>query len=115
VYIISQKVNEYDAGLFLLRIRSVNNEFTLPNKLFECIQGRIPMAIWPNPEMGKFIQEHKVGWVSSEPTIESMAARLNSLGYDEIWEAKRNTEIAAQKTSAEISAALLKQKIEELL
>ena len=73
----------------------------LPNKLFEFIQGRLAIAIWPSPEMARIVHEYKCGIVSEDFTIESIANRLNSLSVQDIMKFKQNSHTAADFLCAE--------------
>ncbi|MCK4820253.1 capsular biosynthesis protein, partial [bacterium] len=98
---ISNALNEYDIGLFLLPPESFSYRMALPNKLFEFIQGRLAIAIWPSPEMARIVHEYKCGIVSEDFTIESIANRLNSLSEKDIMKFKQNSHKAAAFLCAE--------------
>jgi glycosyltransferase involved in cell wall biosynthesis len=111
---ISKRINEFDIGIFLLRIRSINNRFALPNKLFEFIQGRLAVALWPSPEMEKVVKKFNAGWVSADATVTSIAGILNKLSHTDIYQAKLNSEIASREFASENSAAILREKVQTL-
>ena len=94
-------INNYDIGLYLLPPESFNHRMALPNKLFEFIQGRLAIAIWPSPEMAKIVDEYKCGIVSEDFTIDSIANRLNSLSAKDIIKFKQNSHKAAAFLCAE--------------
>ena len=94
-------INKYDIGLFLLPPESFSYRMALPNKLFEFIQGRLAIAIWPSPEMARIVNEYKCGIVSEDFTIESIANRLNSLSAKDIMKFKQNSHKAAAFLCAE--------------
>jgi hypothetical protein len=98
---ISHTLNEYDIGLFLLPQESFSYRMALPNKLFEFIQGRLAIAIWPSPEMARILTEYNCGIVSKDYTIESMAKGLNSLTTQDIMKFKQNSHRAADFLCAE--------------
>jgi len=94
-------INKYDIGLFLLPPESFSYRMALPNKLFEFIQGRLAIAIWPSPEMARIVHECKCGIASEDFTIESIANRLNSLSVQDIMKYKQNSHNAADLLCAE--------------
>jgi len=98
---LSSVINNYDIGLYLLPPGSFNHKMALPNKLFEFIQGRLAIAIWPSPEMARIVHEYKCGIVSEDFTIESIANRLNSLSVQDIMKFKQNSHTAADFLCAE--------------
>ena len=46
--LIAGKLNNYDVGLYMLRPSTFNTYMALPNKIFEFIQARLVIAIWPS-------------------------------------------------------------------
>jgi glycosyltransferase involved in cell wall biosynthesis len=73
---IPSVANAYDIGVFLLPPQHVNQEFTLPNKLFEYIQGRIIPAIGPSPEMARVVRKWDCGIVAEDFTPAAFAAAI---------------------------------------
>lgn len=106
---ISRGINRYDIGVFMLGDDSFNMEYALPNKFFEFIQARLSIAIWPSPEMARIVNDHKLGWVTKERTIEAMATLLNNLSSDEIFKAKEQANTISQEFSSEKSFSKLKE------
>lgn len=98
---ISKILNEYDIGLFLLWPASFNYRLALPNKLFEYIQGRLAVAIWPSPEMARLVSQYSCGIISEDFSIESIANSINRLTIEELCQYKNNSEIAASEVCAE--------------
>lgn len=93
--------NAYDIGVFLLPPQHVNQEFALPNKLFEYIQGRIVPAIGPSPEMARIVREWDCGIVAEDYTPESFAAAIAGTSRARLTELKENVDRAAHELSAE--------------
>ena len=112
---ISEAINEYDIGLYLLDAAGFNNRMALPNKLFEYIQGRLAIAIWPSPEMARIVKEYNCGVVSENFTIESMAEVLNNLSTEDIHRFKQNSHQAASTLCAETNRQILLEKVQELI
>lgn len=98
---IPRVANAYDIGVFLLPPQHVNQEFTLPNKFFEYIQGRIVPAIGPSPEMARLVREFDCGIVSEDFTPEAFAAAIATTSRERLNELKRNADQAARQLSAE--------------
>jgi glycosyltransferase involved in cell wall biosynthesis len=112
---IPERINGYDIGLFLLSPETFSYRMALPNKLFEFIQGRLAIAIWPSPEMAKIVNEYKCGIVSGDFTIESIAKQLNSLSTKDIEKFKMNSHKAAGHLCAENNKDILLNIVEKLL
>jgi hypothetical protein len=98
---IPRKTNQYDIGLFLLWPEAFNYRMALPNKLFEFIQARLAVAIWPSPEMARLVKECNCGVVSEDFSLKSTASILNSLTHRDIWKYKQKAHVAAKIMNAE--------------
>lgn len=98
---IPESINKYDIGLYFLNPSGFNNTMALPNKLFEFIQGRLAVAIWPSPEMARIVKKYKCGVVSEEFSIRSMAKILNKLSSEDIMQFKQSSHEAAPELCAE--------------
>ena len=112
---ISKTISQYDIGLYLLDSGGFNNRMALPNKLFEYIQGRLAVAIWPSPEMARIVKQYNCGVVSDEFTIESMAEVLNNLSTEDIQRFKQKSHQAASTLCAETNRQILLEKVQELI
>jgi len=93
--------NGYDIGVFLLPPQHVNQEFTLPNKFFEYIQGRIVPAIGPSPEMARIVRKWDCGIVAEDYTAEAFAAAIAGTNRARLAELKENVDRAARELTAE--------------
>jgi hypothetical protein len=93
--------NAYDIGVFLLPPRHVHQEFTLPNKFFEYIQGRIVPAIGPSPEMTRIVREWDCGIVAADFTPAAFAAAIAATSRARLAELKENVDRAARELCAE--------------
>ncbi len=107
-------LNNYDIGIFLLPPTGINPKYTLPNKLFEFIQGRLACIVSPNIEMKNIVKKYDVGWVSNDFTPESMAKILNNTNIEEINIKKSNSHKYAYELSAERNFKLINQSVKLL-
>jgi len=98
---IATVINNYDIGLYMLWPTSFNTKMALPNKLFEFIQGRLAVSIWPSPEMAKVVKKYNLGIVAGDFTIQSIAEKLNDLSTEDILRMKNNSHKAANILCAE--------------
>ena len=112
---IVPKLNNYDIGLHLMPPESFNNKMALPNKLFEFIQGRLGIAIWPSPEMAALVKSHHLGVVADDFNIPSMASALNKLSYIDIINFKENSHSTANILCAEQNRIHLHSMVSSLL
>jgi hypothetical protein len=100
-------LHEYDIGLFLLSPKTYNYRMALPNKLFEFIQARLAVLIWPSPEMARVVRQFDCGIVSEHFTRESVSRELNALTAERIKAYKKNSHVAAKHLCAEQNRRLL--------
>jgi hypothetical protein len=98
---IVSTLNKYDIGLFLLDPTAFNYRMALPNKLFEFIQARLVVAIWPSPEMARITEAYDLGVVSDQFSVEAAAGKLNALATEDIVRFKQNAHQAAGMFCAE--------------
>jgi hypothetical protein len=112
---IVSTLNKYDIGLFLLDPTAFNYRMALPNKLFEFIQARLVVAIWPSPEMARIVEAHGLGIVSDQFSVESAAAQLNALTTEDIVRFKQNSDQAAGVYCAEKNQDKLTGIVEKLI
>jgi glycosyltransferase involved in cell wall biosynthesis len=98
---IARFANSYDVGVFLLPPRHINQEFTLPNKFFEYIQGRIVPAVGPSPEMARILRAWDCGIVADDYSAEAFAAAIAGTSRERLAELKKNVDRAASELCAE--------------
>jgi hypothetical protein len=98
---IISTLHNYDLGLFLLSPKAYNYRMALPNKLFEFIQARLGVVVWPSPEMAKIVNKFQIGVVTDEFSIASAAESLKRLTSDHIRAFKGRSHAAAQVLCAE--------------
>lgn len=88
------------AGLSLDKPQSPNYIHSLPNKLFDYIQARVPVIASSVKEVKQIVEEHQVGEVVNEVTPEAIAAVVqNWINHPEIH--------AQYKTNCSLAAATL--------
>jgi len=98
---IVKTISVYDFGLYLLAPNTFNNRMALPNKIFEFIQGRLALAIWPSQEMVRIVKKYQNGVYSTDFNVREMAHVLNRLTNENILNMKRNSCIAANELNAD--------------
>lgn len=101
---IARAINKYDIGIFMLHPGAFNYRYSLPNKLFEYIQARLAVAIWPSPEMKRIVLDEDIGVVSSEYTNNSMTECLRQVTEQDIRRFKANSGNVARRYSAEVES-----------
>jgi hypothetical protein len=107
--------NNYDIGIYLLPPVNINQQFSLPNKLFEFIQARLAVAIGPSPGMARIVQDYGCGIVVDDFAPETLAAGLNGLTPTDIARFKRASDAAAKELCAEKNEPVIVGAIEDAL
>jgi glycosyltransferase involved in cell wall biosynthesis len=107
---ICETINKFDIGIFLLKGDNFNYLNALPNKLFEFIQARLAVAVSPNPEMARIVEQYSLGAVAKDYTPASMAEAIKKVaGQLKLF--KQNADAAAHKTSAENNYQFMREFI----
>ncbi|MEJ1237723.1 hypothetical protein WBG78_06330 [Chryseolinea sp. T2] len=111
---VVRTVNTYDIGVFLLPPINFNYENTLPNKLFDFIQGRLAVAIGPTPEMAEIVEQYHIGVIASDFTPVALAKKLMPLTASDITSFKNRSALAALDLNAEKNAAIILHLVNEV-
>ena len=82
-----------DLGLSLEEDLGLNYRFALPNKIFDYIQGEVPILVSNLPEMSKVISAYKVGEIVKNRTPEKLAKQIK-----EVLEKEYTKELKLAKT-----------------
>lgn len=111
---ISNFINQFDIGLFILEPVNFNYEMALPNKFFEFIQARLAIAIGPSPEMQKIVVAEGNGIVTESFEEAEMAETLNSLSAEKIQEMKKKSHRVAWKYSNHHNEQVMENLLQDL-
>ena len=87
----------------------------LPNKIFEFIQGRLALAIWPSPEMVRIVDRYQNGVYSRDFDVKQMAQILNRLTTEDIMRMKRRSHAAANELNSEKTRTQLLEIVDSLI
>lgn len=101
---LTETLNKYDIGIYMLDPSSFNCRYALPNKIFEFIQARLAVASWPSPEIASLVNKYNCGVISQKFTLEALANELNDLSVSQINQFKKNSDIASQEVNAQKTA-----------
>ena len=100
-------LNRYDIGVYILEPNSLNNRYSLPNKFFEFIQGRIAVAVGPSPEMARLVRRYDLGVVADDFSSEAMTHALSRLTREQVIHYKERADAAANDLCYERASAEL--------
>ncbi|MEO7988840.1 MAG: hypothetical protein ABI663_04815 [Chryseolinea sp.] len=105
----------YDMGIILVPPVNFNYENGLPNKLFDCIQARLAMAVGPLREIAQITNQFNIGVVSHDFTAQGMALALSKLTLEDINRFKENSKEAASRLSADYNKSLLLETLNQII
>lgn len=88
-------LNDYDLGFCYFPPTTINILYGLPNKLFECIQGRIGLLIGPSPNMMPFVRDYGCGFITPAFDVAQTVAVMNSITQEQLQLVKQASDKAA--------------------
>lgn len=112
---IAETINRFDIGLYMMPPANFNSIHALPNKVFEFIQARLALAVWPTPEMARLVTEHGVGIVAKSFSTQALAQQLNMLAPNDIADYKLASQRAADQLSANHYGDRFREIVKSLL
>jgi len=112
---ISEELNNFDIGCYILKPSNFNNLNALPNKFFEFIQGRLALAIGPSPEMAGIVKKYDLGVVAKDFTAQSMADEIRTLTPEKIMYYKNQCHENAYELSSEKDEQLILETVNKIL
>jgi len=98
---LASTLREYDLGVHVLRPLNFNNQWAMPNKVFDYIQARLGLLIGPSAEMAPFVRDLGVGVVADGFEVEDIVRALDALTPEVVDRLKRAADAAAKGVSAE--------------
>ena len=96
---ISKKISDFDISLIITDKNSINHEYSMPNKLFESINGRLCLVTSPSIEISKFIKKYKCGVVSNNYKLNNIAYNIKKLNKKKIFNYKIASNMISKKFS----------------
>ncbi|GGI47660.1 hypothetical protein BCL57_002373 [Agromyces flavus] len=94
-------LNGFDLGIHVLPPVNFNNEWALPNKLFDYVQARLGVVVGPSAEMAEYVRTHDLGLVLDDFSAEALTRALDALDREAVAGFKRSADAAAEPMSAE--------------
>jgi hypothetical protein len=99
-----RRLNSYDVGVHVIAPTNFNNRWSLPNKFFDYVQGRLGLIIGPSPEMQRILEEKQLGAVSGDFGAPALAKVLDSLTIETVrlWKTNANTHARALSSESQV-------------
>lgn len=91
----------YDVSLVMFPATTFNLEHSLPNKLFEAVQGRVGVIVGPSPDMAELVRRHGLGRVLEQSDAASLHRAVTTMTREDVDRWKRAAHAAAEELSAE--------------
>ena len=112
---LPQTLSQFDVGVYLLPAVNLNNQYALPNKLFEFLHAGLAIAIGPSPEMAAVVQAEMVGVVAPSFEPAALAACLNALQPDKISQFRRNAWAAREHYTSQAAEQAIAASVERAM
>jgi len=113
--VIPAAARSADVGVFFTPLRTVQHQFTLPNKLFEYIAAGLAVAVSPGADLKALVADYGIGVVSADPTPKGIAAAINKLTPETVSGFRLKARDAAQVLCWEQERNRLRICLETLL
>lgn len=107
-------VSSTDWGFLLLEDISINNDYALPNKLFDYVMGGLPVIVSNLKEMSKFVTENDVGYVVDPRDTKSVISILKNITHKTKYKYNLQLEKASKKYCWENQEKILLKIYESL-
>ncbi len=112
---LNATLNRFDVGVHLLPPVNFNNEWSLPNKIFDYVQARLGIIVGPSPEMVDYVRRFQLGAVTDGFTPTSLAATLDDLTAAQVTAWKQSSNEHAHVLSAESQVLIWKNAIDSMV
>lgn len=112
---LPEEIHRYDVGVFCAQPVCLSDEYALPNKFFENIQGRLAQVTTPMPAMKEALSEWGVGYTVEGFGIDETQLALRGLNAELVWQYKLKANEAAQHFCWESFAPRLHESVASCL
>ena len=112
---IVKTLNLYDVFLCVISPSNYSLKYSLPNKFFEAVQGRLAIVIGPSPEMKRVLDTFKLGVCSDDFKPESIAKAISMMSKKQIDQFKANSDKNAIDLCAEKAMETIRQIVKDAI
>jgi glycosyltransferase involved in cell wall biosynthesis len=110
---IARRINDWDLEIIFYPPTIPNLKYSLPNKFFEAIEGRLGIVAGESPEMARLIREYGIGAVVDGWRGEDLAVTINALTADDIVAMKSGTQAAARELNSQTERLVFEEILKE--
>lgn len=108
---LAKEINPFDVEVMFFPPVTENLMWTLPNKLFEAIQGRLALVTGPTLLMKQAVEEFGNGVVTAGWTPRDLADAINGLTAESVTAMKQASDRAADTANAEAEKSVFFRSI----
>ncbi|MDF0514640.1 glycosyltransferase family 1 protein [Agromyces sp. H3Y2-19a] len=108
-------LNGYDVGVHLLPPVNFNNEWALPNKIFDYVQARLGVIVGPSAEMAEVVRQHGFGAVTADFSADGLRRVVADLDRATVAGWKRLADAHARELSSEAQVAVWADCVDGLI
>lgn len=108
-------LNQYDLGVYLLPLRTLNHRLMMPNKFFDFVQARLGILISPAQETAALIAKYGLGPPLPDHSVKGLVTALTSVTPDQVQGFKEHAHDAAYDLSSGPDEARMREIIARLL
>lgn len=104
---VSKELSQFDVEIIFTEPVFKNREFTMPNKFFEAIQGRLAVVCGPSPELVRFTNQFGNGQSTSGWDVKELSELLANLDRPSVEIMRLASHNAARRINAETESRKL--------
>lgn len=105
----------YDAAIISIFPSNLNYRYCLPNKLFQCIQARLPIVTGPTPSIASIVRRYNIGLVANDFTPQALADALLLLTPELLMQMRSNLDYAARELAWEREQIVLMRTVSSVI
>lgn len=97
-------MNQYDIGLCLFKSNNYHTNYTtVPNKFWEYLASKTPPIIWRQSGMNRICEQHKIGFIVDEITVDDIARVVRLQTTQTIMNEKQKLEDKHKEFAADVT------------
>lgn len=98
---LAETLRGFDIGIHVLPPVNVNNEWALPNKIFDYVQARLAVLVGPSPEMADYVRRYGIGVVTDGFGADDVRRAVDELDAAAVARMKAAASSSARELSSE--------------